>query len=451
MSNDRSTLKSALALKPLAACLAGAFMAVGVAGATTTSVPAAGHVAKSARTFARHPDAATAASLRSHFRHEQSHRTSTRPAGVTLPVTSCTDDSTGGTLREVVTAAADGDTVDLSALTCSSITLTQGAISTSVNNLTLIGPSASALTIDGANAGRVLDHAGTGTFTVDHLTISHGRYDGTGTFAAGGCIYTAGDINVTNSNVSDCSVGSETTLGFGGGIAAAGSATLTHVTVTSATATGNGGGVSADTGALVLESSTVSGNSARRGGGIYSDYGDITVNSSTISGNNTSNGGGGVYTSYGQTMTVSNSTISGNTSATAGGGIATYYGLSVRNSTVAFNTAPVAGGIYLFGAANATIVSSIVSNNTATTGANDIGGDPFVINGSNNVIMSSDSTTPGDTLTADPGLVALAWVAAASRSMLASIPTPSCSTSAALDSCAHRVRPLTSARSRINP
>src|SRR5689334_23816680 len=47
-----------------------------------------------------------------------------RPAG-TIPVTNC-DDSGAGSLRDAVTNAVSGDVIDLSALTCSAITLNTG-------------------------------------------------------------------------------------------------------------------------------------------------------------------------------------------------------------------------------------------------------------------------------------------------------------------------------------
>ena len=50
----------------------------------------------------------------------------------TLPVTSCADDGSADTLRSVIASASEGDVVDLSALDCSSITLTQGLIDLSV-------------------------------------------------------------------------------------------------------------------------------------------------------------------------------------------------------------------------------------------------------------------------------------------------------------------------------
>ena len=53
-----------------------------------------------------------------------------------LPVTSCADDGGLGTLRHVVLTAVSGDTVDLSALTCGTITLQSGAIHVDVDDLT---------------------------------------------------------------------------------------------------------------------------------------------------------------------------------------------------------------------------------------------------------------------------------------------------------------------------
>ncbi|MEO6688883.1 MAG: choice-of-anchor Q domain-containing protein [Dokdonella sp.] len=406
MSNDRITLKTPLALKPLAACLAAALMAAGVAGATGAPLPAAGRVAKSAHAATRHMDPAMAAFVRVHP-HGQSRHVTAPSGGVTLPVLNCADDSSAGSLRTVVAAAGDGDTVDLSALVCSSITLTQGAISTTVGSLKLQGPATSILTIDGGNAGRVFDHEGAGTLTVDHLTISHGQFAGTGTQAVGGCIYSSGDVNLTNATVSSCSVGSGTIPGFGGGIGVSGGITLVNATVTGATSSGGGAGLVAINGAVSIGGSTISANNGGgRGAGVYTYYGNITVDNSTISGNSGTGSGGGLYSYLGPNMTISNSTISGNTTTAGGGGIASYYALSLHNSTVAFNTAATGGGIALISGSMESI-SSIVSNNTSTSGANDIGG-AIAVTGSNNVIMTADGTTPGDTLTADPGLVALA-------------------------------------------
>src|SRR5690349_1136411 len=63
-----------------------------------------------------------------------------------LPVTSCADDGSAGTLRQVAATAVTGDTIDLSGLSCSSITLSAGEIAIPVS-ATLNGPASGALTI----------------------------------------------------------------------------------------------------------------------------------------------------------------------------------------------------------------------------------------------------------------------------------------------------------------
>src|SRR5512141_2764573 len=97
----------------------------------------------------------------------------TSPSSV-LPVIDCADDDGAGTLRNVIAAAGEGDTVDLSALTCSTITLTQGAIPVLLNTLTIVGPGANALAIDGGGSDRVLLHPGYGTLALQALTVRNG-------------------------------------------------------------------------------------------------------------------------------------------------------------------------------------------------------------------------------------------------------------------------------------
>jgi len=76
-------------------------------------------------------------------------------AGAILPVTSCAD-SGADSLREVISNAASGDTVDLSGLTganaCanSKISLTSGEIPIKQDDLTIKGPGAANLAIDGS-------------------------------------------------------------------------------------------------------------------------------------------------------------------------------------------------------------------------------------------------------------------------------------------------------------
>lgn len=283
----------------------------------------------------------------------------------TLPVTSCADDGSAGTLRSVIGRAVSGDTVDLSALTCSTITLTQGAIRFDVDDISVSGPSDGGLTIDGNDEDSVFVNFGTGTLSIDHLTLMHGHYEGQVNYvAAGGCIFSSGNIALTAVTVSSCSVGpaGANNNGYGGGVFA-----------------------------------------SRR----------LTIASSTISGNIAQRNGGGVF-AFGH-IEVSNSTISGNTALSAGGGLFGASGLSLHNSTVAFNTGTYGGGGIFLGGLNAPapdLQSSIVANNAATyTGFYSVDiGSPFKteITGSNNLIVSSDQIVPSDTLDVDPQLMPLA-------------------------------------------
>src|SRR5262245_19860829 len=104
------------------------------------------------------------------------------------PVANCDDDGPGS-LRATIAAAASGDTIDLSALTCATISLTTGYIGIAQDDLTLIGPGASGLAIDADSASGFLRHTGADTLSVTGLTISHGGY--TGPTPLGGCIYSA--------------------------------------------------------------------------------------------------------------------------------------------------------------------------------------------------------------------------------------------------------------------
>jgi hypothetical protein len=108
-------------------------------------------------------------------------------ATLAVTVTSCLDDGGGGTLRSIVTGAAEGATIDFAGLDCTAtsntITLAnQAGIDSSIyfsrNNLTIDGSTApSQLTVSSAGLyqgyynNRVLTHTGTGTLAVKNLTL----------------------------------------------------------------------------------------------------------------------------------------------------------------------------------------------------------------------------------------------------------------------------------------
>lgn len=350
-----------------------------------------------------------------------------RPA-TTLAVANCDDDGSAGSLRVLLDEAVDGDTVDLTALTCSTITLTDGVLVTHADDLHVVGPTSHRITIDGNAQDRVLLHFATGTLTIENLDIANGYYAATGTdigYAAG--IGSAGNVTLINSTVRDnvaVGVGS-----YGGGIVSD-LLTMRNSTITGNVANGHhptnttaayGGG------AFVYEvdiaDSTISGNIAKGthnpplthweiGGGIFIAGGG-RIERSTISDNLAYLYGGGLANE--DDITIVNSTISGNTARQGTGGglrIRRFTSLTLENSTVADNTAgTVGGGIFFAEQAYAsTLRSSLVADNSSPDSADIGSAQALTISGSNNLVEVPGATLilPADTLSGDPLLRPLA-------------------------------------------
>jgi hypothetical protein len=354
-------------------------------------------------------------------------KTATSPAAL-LPVTSCVDDGGAGTLRTIVAAAGEGDTVDLSALTCSTITLTQGAIPLLLNTVSITGPGSNALAIDAAGSDRVLVHPGYGTLTVTGLTLRNGATSVSGNhITGGGCIASGGYLVLDHAAVRDCRATAEGV--YGGGLFAY-TVTMYTSTLSGAVALGQnpitgtasfGGGIY--TAYVNIVDSTISGNRAAHdlsdsepgydtGGGIFSNFGG-SIRSSTID-NNYSYGFGGGVSAFNGVINIADSTVSGNTAKTRGGGgldLRVFYGGTISNSTITANTAPAGGGILLRGRPDEfELESTLVGGNTAPAGA-DVGSErPTTLLGSNNLVVAADAnvTLPGDTLHAAPQLLPLA-------------------------------------------
>lgn len=364
----------------------------------------------------------------------------------TTPVTSCADDNGSGTLRALIAGAGEGDTLDLSALTCSVVTLTQGAIPVMLDDLNVVGPAADKLAIDGAVADRVFVHYGGGTLSVAALTLRNGANLVSGYNVAGGaCIVSGGFVKLNRSVVSGCVASGEGA--YGGGILARGVILYTS-TLSANAAIGShpdtftaayGGGAFAYRGITVLYDSTVSGNRASfnstdthgsydTGGGIFADNGGYALRS-TIEGNYSFGTGGGIASHGG--FFVTDSTISGNNAkAKAGGGIFVRLvdTMSVSNSTIAHNSALRGGGLYVSGMPQSlALQSTIVADDVATAGAADIAtASTLTIVGANNLVMLADAAVslPGDTLHAEPKLLALANHGGPTRTHALSVGSP---------------------------
>lgn len=390
-------------------------------------------------------------------------RPSPAPAGgLTWVVTHCDDDGFGSLRQTVRESVASGDTIDLGFLSCSTITLATGAIVVDVDDLTIVGAGRDRITIDAAHHSRVFSHLGTGTLELHGIDIANGKYVVADAAAQGGCIYSQGEVVLTEASVRDCiASGSGTGNGGarGGGIHALGDVGLTDSSVSGCTAMASdvpgespviaqGGGVWAG-GDLELVHSTVSSNLARAesatgamfGGGAYvrgrlvakySGFFDNTTHAdlgydsagaagvaggalvvgSSFHGNSAmANGGLVVRGGDGIEVSISNSTFSANQSRRSAalivGGPFTLSNSTVTDNRTYFLGSTGASGVFV--GTTATIESSIIAGNLTTGGTPtfDIGGDDTAtIGGSHNLIGSSRFTVPPDTLAADPGLTA---------------------------------------------
>ena len=353
----------------------------------------------------------------------------------TLPVTSCADDNSAGTLRTVLASAADGDTVDLTALTCGTITLALGAVHTDVDNVTIQGPGRDQLTIDAAHLDRAVVLGGAGTLSIADVTIVNGYLLGD---YNGGCVRSYGNLNLTRTTVSGCAIAA---VGYaaGGGAAARANMSLVDSTISgnSVSASSNyygylyGGGVNA-VGTMTITGSTLSGNTQQFLGDLtpYSiAYGagmasrsDTTISASTIDGNVGSTYGGGVFV-VGQSgvftrLAILRSTISGNTASLGGGGVsigglfeAHLSSFVLHGSTIADNTTDGRGGGLRFRDYTlADVQSTIVASNVAPSNADLDAVESLAIYGADNLIdvADPDVALPADTLHGDPQLEPLA-------------------------------------------
>ncbi len=259
-------------------------------------------------------------------------------------------------LREAITLAngtPDNDiiTFNLSMLGSSTINVTLGEIVVTGNGtLTIDGPGANALTIDGNMSGRILS-LNLATVTINGLTFTGGTGVGTLNTGRGGAIYNAGSTTIINDSIITGNSGAN-----GGGInnastgtpAVGGNLTLNNCIVSNNTSTSSGGGLqNFSTSTLVINDSTFMGNNggSTTGGGGAQINGTVRIANSTFANNTAPTGAGGGIQANGTNQIITNSTFSGNTSATNGGGIhrgTTNVNFFFRNNIVAGNNGTAA-------------------------------------------------------------------------------------------------------------
>jgi len=226
-------------------------------------------------------------------------------------------------------------------------------------SLSIVGaPSGS--TIHGEGDGSVITVTG-GTVSITRVTITGGDttyLDPVNGFSFhGGGIDNSGTLSVNSSTITGNAAGLQ-----GGGISSSGVLTVTNSTVSNNTVATDpdefdnsvGGGIHSS-GTLTIAGSTISGNTARRHGGGIDSQGPLTITNSTISGNTAGESstypgfGGGLYAAIDPETgsgDISNSTFTGNNAVLGdGGAIYSARALTLTQSTLAHNSAHLAGGI----------------------------------------------------------------------------------------------------------
>ena len=356
-----------------------------------------------------------------------------------LTVTSCADDKSSGTLRQVIAGAISGDQIDLSGLSCAKnqITLTQGEIAIK-QDVVLLGGASRVLTIT-SNIGRVL-RSTSANLSLVNLSVSGGGVHTNSGDAEGGCILAAGNVSLTGSVVSDCVASSQNSSARGGAISAYSvSMVNSRISGSSAISSGyyelaRGGGVYAASFSCTdstLSGNLVSGDSGNgygQGGGALIAGGDVNLSRCTINSNVAGEGGGImqiVFPGSAPVTSIQNSTVSGNTATFASAGVVVFCSdctpqpVQILNSTVAFNSSPLSfdDGISTNGSVAAQ--SSIFAKNGSPADASAVGllvgggpADVFAtsLTGADNLVMATNlKPAPGViTVSADPLMMPLA-------------------------------------------
>lgn len=262
---------------------------------------------------------------------------------VNLQVTT-TADTGEGSLRTVLAAASDGDTITFAtSLAGQTITLTRDLPEISVNTLTLDAASfLGKVTVDGGDTYRLFYHTGTGMLTIDNMVLQNGVGSTDMAGNAGGGVYSVGNITIVDSTIS-----SNAAADFGGGIYSDGDVTVSNSVISDNAVMGFSGGGIYSRGNVTVSNSTLSSNTADFGGGIYSN-GDVTISDSTLTANAAVDSGGGIYGQ--RNVTISDSTIGNNSAGNVGGGIVSVGNIvfsgctTVEGNTAATNAQGQAGG-----------------------------------------------------------------------------------------------------------
>jgi hypothetical protein len=332
-------------------------------------------------------------------------------------------DGTPNSLRAIIAAAQDGDTITFdTSSTGPAIILNLGPLAIT-RSITISGPGAANLSISGTT-GPIFD---TAVAEVTAATISGLTLSGTTNTASGGAILNTGTLALI-----DCVI-SGNSAQFGGGIFnQGGDITIDGCTFSQNTASAGGGAISnqggVQGGTVTINNTTISGNSAGsgNGGGGIESFGTqcfLFINNSTLTGNSVTGSGlgGAVSNSVSGVANIVNCTVTANSCGLGGAGIETDSGAKtqITSCTVTGNTcgngAVGAGGVdnLAQGPGSVTLYNNIIAGNTGLGDCNGslVNGVPTVTSGGHNLIQSPTFGFPAaasDIIGLDPLLLPLA-------------------------------------------
>jgi hypothetical protein len=247
-------------------------------------------------------------------------------------------------LRGALGSVRDGDSITFDPALFNSASLAPAAMQTITlgselvlnANMTITGPGASLLTIDGGpGANRIFNIAAGKSVTMSNMTLTGGNISGFGNHGGAILVNDGSTLDLASMTITG------NTAYRGAGIYSRNSTvTIANSTISGNIATNVGGGIStfAETynshGSVSITNSVISGNRAYEGGGISAE-GPTTITNSAISGNFTQENGGGIWADQAFSpgavwLRVTGTTFSGNSAAISGGGVC----LSTGNPTL---------------------------------------------------------------------------------------------------------------------
>ncbi|WP_205371012.1 choice-of-anchor Q domain-containing protein [Thermoleptolyngbya sp. PKUAC-SCTB121] len=320
----------------------------------------------------------------------------------TIITVTTTADSGAGSLRAAIAQATNGATIRFAAsLQGKTISLTSGQLTLN-RSITIDGSTAPGITLSGNRSSRILQVGDNAKVTLRELTLRHGRVTGnTEQSGGGGAILTGNSSELTvircRFQENAAGFGGAIYTGFRGRTLVQGSTFIANDGTLAQNERGGGAIGTKSGGVLTVRNSRFLRNRGINGGAINSLLGELTVENSIFRGNDSTPGasqrgvsgyGGAIYTdganasgpnsSYGPIggqITLRNSRFENNRGAAQGGGLFLFAyppdKVLIENCAIVGNTVirgadgEALGGGLRHGNAELTLRNSTLANNTA--------------------------------------------------------------------------------------